>query len=392
MSGPACLQGRHRLPESLHSDLLQADDSILGVLPGTPGRTVVNVIPRLERFLHAGGIDMERPIEIFFSYAHEDEGLVDEVRRHLVLFDRQNIIRKWHDRLIPPGTDWRGQIDSRLQHSDIVLLFISTDFFESDYCYETEMTEAMKRHGQGVTQVIPVILRPCMWHSAPFANLQALPAFGKPVTTWVNRDEACLSVAEGIMSVVHDLSSKSQAANVPLGPSRSQNPVSERPMGSDGESVAELSSFQCTSPLCRSQDLELTDTVEISSFKAEADGWSVHGVVQLDYCLHGRCRTCGRIFEAAKRQIPVQFPDLTCNECDRRAFLQYRVQELKRVAGGFEFTVEISCSGCRGRKKVTKLLTGLLDMVGIRVGLDDMNVKRIQDSGPTGRAAGERNA
>ena len=339
---------------------------------------------------------MERPVEIFFSYAHEDEELVEAVRRQLVVFDRQNIIRKWHDRLIPPGTDWRGQIDSRLQHSDIVLLFISPDFFESDYCYDTEMAEAMKRHGKGVARVIPVILRPCMWPSAPFGNLQALPAVGKPVTTWGNRDEACLSVAEGIMRVVHDLSFKSRASDVTSGLSHPQLPASdptnaidtgsarERPMVSDSDSVAELSSFRCTSPLCRSQDLELTDAVEISSLKAEADVWSVHGVVQIDYCVHGRCRTCGRIFEAAKRQIPVQFPELTCNECDRRAFLQYRVQELKRVSGGFEFTVEVRCSGCRGRKNVTKLLTGLLNTIGIRVGLENIDVKKgVQNSGLT---------
>lgn len=340
---------------------------------------------------------MDRPIEIFFSYAHEDEQLVDEVRRQLVVFDRQNIIRKWHDRLIPPGTDWRGQIDSRLQHSDIVLLFISPDFFESDYCYETEMSEAMKRHNEGAARVIPIILRPCMWHSAPFANLQALPAVGRPVTTWANRDEACLSVAEGIMRVVDDLSSKSRDPHATSSPSRSQPPPSdpkdavdtgsarERPMVADSESLAELSSLRCTSPLCRSQDLELADAVEISSLKAEADGWTVHGVVQIDYSVQGQCRTCGRIFEAAKRQIPVQFPDLTCNECDRRAFLQYRVQELKRVAGGFEFTVEIRCSGCRGKKTVTKLLAGLLSTIGIRVGLEGINVKKgVQNSGPAG--------
>ena len=37
---------------------------------------------------------MQRPIEIFFSYAHEDELLVDEVRRQLVVFDHQELIKK----------------------------------------------------------------------------------------------------------------------------------------------------------------------------------------------------------------------------------------------------------------------------------------------------------
>jgi TIR domain-containing protein len=148
---------------------------------------------------------MKRPIEVFFSYAHEDEPLMDEVRRQLVVFDRQGLIKKWHDRLIPPGADWRGRIDERLAHSDVVLLFISPSFFDSDYCYEAEMTEAMRLHRIKSAAVVPIILRPCAWEIAPFARLQALPTDGRPITTWPNRDAACLDVAEGVMRVVNEL-------------------------------------------------------------------------------------------------------------------------------------------------------------------------------------------
>lgn len=37
-----------------------------------------------------------QPVEIFFSYAHEDEALMNDVRRQLVVYDRQRIITKWH--------------------------------------------------------------------------------------------------------------------------------------------------------------------------------------------------------------------------------------------------------------------------------------------------------
>jgi hypothetical protein len=159
---------------------------------------------------------MVRPVEIFFSYAHADEELMHDVRRQLVLFDRQGIIRKWHDRLIQPGTGWRGQIDDRLQHSDIILLFISSHFFESDYCYDAEMTEAMRRHDLGDARVIPIILRPCSWDSAPFAQLQALPTDGRPISLWPDRDEACLNAADGVMRVVREIRGETNRANRPL--------------------------------------------------------------------------------------------------------------------------------------------------------------------------------
>jgi translation initiation factor IF-1 len=151
---------------------------------------------------------MKRPIEIFFSYAHEDETLMDEVRRQLIGYDRRKIIHKWHDRLIAPGSEWNGQIDERLHNSDIVLLFISPHFIESDYCYDAEMTEAMRRHETGEARVIPVILRPCLWQEEPFGKLQALPLGGKALTAWANRDEGAVNVAEGVMSVVWELIAK----------------------------------------------------------------------------------------------------------------------------------------------------------------------------------------
>ncbi len=66
----------------------------------------------------------------------------------------------------------------------------------------------MERHEKGEARVIPIILRPCLWHDAPFGKLNALPKDGKPVTSWPNRDEAFLDVAKGIRRVVEGLAGK----------------------------------------------------------------------------------------------------------------------------------------------------------------------------------------
>ena len=127
---------------------------------------------------------------------------MNDVRRQLVVFERNGRILKWHDRMIPAGAEWRSQIDGRLERADIVLLFVSPHFIESRYCYEVEGQVALRRHHSGAAQVIPVILRPCSWEATPFAELQALPQDGKPVTRWDDRDEACLNVARGVMAAV----------------------------------------------------------------------------------------------------------------------------------------------------------------------------------------------
>ncbi len=151
--------------------------------------------------------------EIFFSYAHEDEDLMDEVRRQLIVFEREKYIIKWHDREIPPGSEWKAQIDERLRRAKIILLFMSPHFIESKYCYEIEGQEALRRHESGEAVVIPVILRPCAWDASPFGKLQALPKDALPIASWKNIDDASLDVARSVMTVVKDLNSKSGGAN-----------------------------------------------------------------------------------------------------------------------------------------------------------------------------------
>ena len=148
---------------------------------------------------------MNEPIEIFFSYAHEDEDLMNDVRRQLIVEERNGRIIKWYDREILPGADWQNQIDRRLKRAAIILLFMSPHFIASLYCYEVEGQAALRRHETGEARVIPVILRPCLWDGSPFGMLQALPRDAKAVSTWPNRDEACMDVAKGVLLVVDEL-------------------------------------------------------------------------------------------------------------------------------------------------------------------------------------------
>jgi hypothetical protein len=142
---------------------------------------------------------------VFFSYAHRDEALRNELAEHLRLLERQGIITGWHDRRITGGTEWAGAIDEHLRTAQIILLLISASFLASDYCYDVELRHAINRHEAGEARVIPVIVRPVDWHSAPFGKLQALPKDGRAVTSWPNPDEAFADIARGIRSVAEEL-------------------------------------------------------------------------------------------------------------------------------------------------------------------------------------------
>jgi hypothetical protein len=135
------------------------------------------------------------PAAIFYAYAREDEVLREQVEQHLALLQRQGLLLPWHDRQIEAGEDWKHAIDDHLEAASIILLLISPAFLASDYCYEVEMRRALERQRAGEARVIPLLLRPCDWQSAPFGDLQALPRDGRAITTWANQDEAFLQVS-----------------------------------------------------------------------------------------------------------------------------------------------------------------------------------------------------
>lgn len=143
---------------------------------------------------------------VFFSYSHKDEALRDQLETHLALLKNQGLIESWHDRRISAGSEVDESISAAMERANVILLLVSADFMASAYCYSREMKRAMERHEAREARVIPVILRDCDWHTAPFGKLLAAPRDGKPVTLWSDIDQAMADVAKQIRRIVEEQS------------------------------------------------------------------------------------------------------------------------------------------------------------------------------------------
>ncbi len=152
----------------------------------------------------AAGRDSQS-LDVFISYSHADEKLKDALLKHLKPLERMNLISGWHDRKLLAGDEWGEEINRNLEEADIVLLLVSIDFINSQYCYDIELDRALERHDAGSCHVVPVILRGCLWQHTPFSKLQALPRDGKPATSWPDIDDAFTNVAEGIRLLAEDI-------------------------------------------------------------------------------------------------------------------------------------------------------------------------------------------
>lgn len=152
-------------------------------------------------------------IRVFLSYSHVDEKYRNELAKHLKVLERQGIIETWHDRCIVPGEEWASSIDDELHRANIILLLVSVDFINSEYCYDREMNEALARHDRGEAVVIPIILRPCHWTGLPFGKLQAATRDAKEVEKYPSLDDAFLEITKKIESVAKQLATQNSRSS-----------------------------------------------------------------------------------------------------------------------------------------------------------------------------------
>lgn len=143
--------------------------------------------------------------KLFFSYAHQDEAIRDELEIHLTSLKHQGVIELWHDRRVIVGDEILNEIDKKLDQADIILLLVSPHFIASKYCYDIEMRRAMERHERGEARVVPVILEPCDWQRLPFGKLLVTPTDGKPVSKFPNRNDAFLQITKAIRQAAGEL-------------------------------------------------------------------------------------------------------------------------------------------------------------------------------------------
>lgn len=149
---------------------------------------------------------VDKTIKLFISYSHADEAHKIRLEKHLKAISRTLPLTAWSDRHLFAGEPVEEQIFQQLNTADIVLLMVSPDFINSDYCFTKEMERALQRYNDEGNVVIPVIIRHTpSWRKHEIGQIVALPKDGQPLAKWGDEDEFWGSVEEGIQAQVEKL-------------------------------------------------------------------------------------------------------------------------------------------------------------------------------------------
>ena len=143
------------------------------------GSLELPVQPELEQVQPAEARTAAAPkLKVFVSYSHKNYQEWERLKAHLNILTNRGKIDWWFDGKIREGSKWDDAIRKELRDADIVILLLSTGFFESKYIDGVELKEARKQNEAGRTEILPVLLEP----SAEFAahewlkTLQTVPS------------------------------------------------------------------------------------------------------------------------------------------------------------------------------------------------------------------------
>ncbi|WP_020559029.1 TIR domain-containing protein [Thiofilum flexile] len=159
---------------------------------------------------------LDKPVEksaihVFISYSKEDKEHRKELEKRLKNISRQFKVTAWSDEQLLAGGLTKEDIKAELTNADLILLLISSNFFNDDDCYETELPLALKRYQAQQAIVIPIIVRNTPdWEEYgiegfKLGKLTPLPKDGLPLKQWPDKDEFWADVQTGLKKRVQNL-------------------------------------------------------------------------------------------------------------------------------------------------------------------------------------------
>jgi len=166
---------------------------------------------------------------IFISYAHLDEPekprgeevqWLSFVMKFLRPAVTSGMFDPWVDRLMPGGTKWDEEIESKLRTCDIFILLVSANSMSSTYIIENEIRIARERQAAGVLHIYPLLVEPTPKAGVDRVrdfNLRPRDAIPFQKYSLADRNQHMSDAADEIAAIAEQIS-KRKATEAPVKP------------------------------------------------------------------------------------------------------------------------------------------------------------------------------
>src|SRR5450755_193903 len=148
-----------------------------------------------------------QPIKIFFSCAPDsdkDKAYVQALENHFADQKRNGEVTIWHVYKISPGANAQQETLKNLNSSDIILIFVSPDYSNNDYCVGVEGTKAALMQTRGIATVRVLRVRSVDFRATPFNFCKELPEGEEFISNLRYKERVLLNIAIDISALVKE--------------------------------------------------------------------------------------------------------------------------------------------------------------------------------------------
>lgn len=120
-----------------------------------------NSIPTIQFQNFSNNKNIKNMKKVFISYSHEDVIEKQRLMTFLKPLERSGKINIWQDLRLQAGVKVQQEILDKLDEADIIIMLVSQDFIASDFIYDHELQNAMKKRIQNKVKILPIMISVC---------------------------------------------------------------------------------------------------------------------------------------------------------------------------------------------------------------------------------------
>ncbi len=160
-------------------------------------------------------------VQLLAVHTAVDEQAWQAIREQLDELCRRGLVSEWHEQIIGSDSDDglaadRGASQAMVDQASIVVLVTSPALLSTNYFSTAEFQRLLKRHAQGRTVMVPVLVQKLDLADTPLGGLRCLPSSARTMDRWPNYEAAARDVRLGLERVLDQLQTEIVLETAPI--------------------------------------------------------------------------------------------------------------------------------------------------------------------------------